>query len=205
MGTVKRPPAFLLVLTCAVAASLPRSAIAATPAASLVAASSDLPGFATARTTLKSASSPSRYAKVVLGERAREVHAEVVRLRRKGFREGVQELLTIPQGEALSFALVLGSTRLAEQEFKQSKHEDLRAQGTAMIEDFAVPAIAGSFGFSATEASHSFAAANVLFATGRCFFVVGDSLRGATREQATTAPLAGATVLYQRVKGLCAG
>ncbi|MGO8907563.1 MAG: hypothetical protein ACLQMH_18355 [Solirubrobacteraceae bacterium] len=195
---------FVVSLTCAIVGSAPASAAAAIPPGSLVARPADLPGFATASTKVRSATSPSRYASVVLGERPSQARSEAVRLKRKGFREGVQELLSGPQGEALSFALVLGSARIAEQEFQNSRRADLKGQGGAMVDRFAVPAIPGSLGFSAAEAGHSFAAANVLFATGRCFFVVGDSLGSATREQAASAPLAGATALYRRVRGLCA-
>jgi len=202
--TMKQRTALALSLSCAIAGAMPALAVATIAPTSLVAHPADLPGFAAATRKLRSARSPSRYARAVLGEHPREVRAEVVRLKRKGFREGVQELLSASEGEALSFALVLGSARLARQEFDSSRREVLRAQSRAVIEGFAVPAVPGAFAFSAVETGHSFAAANVLFATGRCFLLVGDSLSKATPEEAVAAPLAGATALYQRVRGLCA-
>jgi hypothetical protein len=49
------------------------------------------------------------------------------------------------------------------------------------------------------------ATGNVLFSTGRCFFVVGDLVHDArTSAQGTKAPIAGATALYKRTKHVCA-
>ena len=202
---MKRKTAFLSSIAWGIAVSAPAFAAAAIPPASLVVHPDDLPGFATAKSELTSATSASRYARVVLGERPGEARSEVARLRREGFREGVQELLTSPQGEALSAAVVFSSARVARQELKTTLSEDINGQGKATLKRLTVAAIPGSAGFSAVEAGNSAAAANVLFATGRCFLVVGDSLNNTTREQATSAPLAGATALYQRVRGLCSG
>ena len=201
---MQRSTAFLASLACAVALSAPALALAALPPASLVARASDLPGFATAKSKLQSATSAYRYARVLLGERPRQARSEGSRLKREGFREGVQELLSGPQGEALSAAVVFSSARAAEREFKSSLDEGIRAQRGAKVKRFKLAAIPGSAGFSAVEPGNSAAAANVLFATGRCFFVVGDSLRNATPEQASSAPVAGAGALYQRVAGVCA-
>ena len=202
---MKRKKALLVSLACGLACSSPAYSAAAIPAESLVAQPAELTGFTNATAKLSSATSPSHYAAAVLGERKAEVRAEVVRLKRKGFREGVQELLSGPQGEALSAALVLGSTRLARQELSESRHEALKAQGGARIERFAVPGIPGAFGFSAVESGHPLAVANVMFTTGRCFLLVGDALNSSTREQAQSAPLAGATAVYQRARSLCSG
>jgi hypothetical protein len=197
--------AFLVSLGCCLAVSGPSFAAVVIPPASLVVAPAELPGFATGKVTLHSATSASRYAKVVLEQRPREAAREVVKLKRKGFKEGVQELFSSRRGEALalSLALVFGSSRVAEQELKTSSFEAVKAQGKAKLTRFTVPAIPRSFGFSTTETGHSGGAGNVLFSTGRCFFVVGDSLRTGTREELTSAPIAGATALYQRVKSLC--
>jgi hypothetical protein len=190
-------------LGCALA--LPAPAAAEIAPTSLVAHAGELPGFGEANIKLKSASSAARYVKVVFGEKGSEARKEAARLKRKHFREGVQELLSIRNGEALSLALVFGSARSAKQEFKESRSETVKAQGKAVVEPFAVPAIPGSFAFTATEGNESSVAANVLFATGRCYFVVGNSLEGVavTREQASAAPIAGASALYSRVKSLC--
>jgi uncharacterized membrane protein YtjA (UPF0391 family) len=194
----------LVSLGCAVAVSAPAIAAAAIPPASLVAHPDDLPGFAAAKIKLRSATSATRYVKVVLGESGREGRNEVTKLKRKGFKEGVQELLPSQQGEALSLALVFGSARVAKQELKAAISEGVKAQGKAAIKRFTVAAIPGSFGFSAFEAGHSGGAANVLFSTGRCFLLVGNSLHTSTPEQLSVAPIAGAMAVYQRVKSLCA-
>jgi hypothetical protein len=192
-------------LGCALALSAPAVAAAAIAPTSLVAHANELPGFGEANIKLKSATSPSRYVKLVFEEKGGEARKEVARLKHKHFREGVQELLSIRHGEALSLALVFGSARIAQQELKKSSSETVKAQGKAVVDPFTVPAIPGAFAFTAAEANRSGVAANVLFATGRCYFVVGDSLEGVavTREQASAAPAAGATALYARVKSLC--
>lgn len=205
LASVTGKTALLMSLACGVAMSVPAFAAAAIPPTSLVAHPLELPGFATAKSTLHAATTPARYARVVLGERGRQARSEVTRLKRKGFREGVQELLSSPQGEALSAAIVFGSARVATRELKTSVTEGVKAQGKAKLTRFTVASIPGSVGFSAVEAGNSSAAANVFFATGRCFFVVGNSLRKATPEQASSAPIAGASALYQRVVSLCAG
>jgi hypothetical protein len=202
---VKRIALILTSLGCALALSAPAVAAAKIASASLVAHADELPGFGEANVKLKSATSASRYVKLVLGEKGSEARKEVASLKRKHFREGVQELLSVRNGEALSLALVFGSSRIAKQELKNSSSETAKAQGKAVVERFPVPAIPGSFAFTAAEASGSSVAANVLFATGRCYFVVGNSLEGVavTRQQASAATAAGATALYSRVKSLC--
>jgi uncharacterized membrane protein YtjA (UPF0391 family) len=200
---VKRRTAFLVSLGCAIALVVPAFAAAAIPPAALVAHSDELPGFAAAKVKLRWASSVRRYAKFVLGENRREARKEVARLKRKGFLQGVQELLSSPAGEALSNAVVFRSARGAERELKTSLAEVLKAQGKAVIRRFTVAAIPGSLGFSGYEAGQPGGAANVLFSTGRCFFLVGDALPGSTVQQLSVAPIAGATALYQRVASLC--
>lgn len=190
---------------CVLALSVPAVAAAAIAPASLVAHPAELPGFLEANVKLKSATSASRYVKLVLGEKGSEARKEVASLKRKHFREGVQELLSIRNGEALSLAIVFGSARTAKQELKNASSETTKAQGKAVVERFPVPAIPGSFAFTAAEANQSSVAANVLFAVGRCYFLVGNSLGGVavTREQASAAPAAGATAVYSRAKSLC--
>jgi hypothetical protein len=202
---VRVKTAVLVSLGCCIAGSGSALAAVLIAPSSLVAQPAELPGFASAKVTLHSATTPSRYAKVVLEERPRAAAKEVVKLKRKGFQEGVQETLSSHRGEALglSLALVFGSARVAEQELKTGRSESVKAQGKAKITRFTVPAIPGSFGFSATEAGHSGGAANVLFSSGRCFFLVGDTLRKGSLKEVASAPIAGATAVYQRVKSLC--
>ena len=203
---MNRTAALTICLGCALALMLPAPGLGATsiPGASLVVHPSDLPGFAGAKRKFRSATGASPYVKSVLGQRGREARKEIAKLKRQGFREGAQELLPTSNGEALSLALVFSSARVAKRVFKANLAEDLKAQGHAKLKRFTVAAVPGSSGFSATETGVPGAAANVLFATGRCFFLVGDSLRSGSGENAETAPIAGATALYPRVKSLCA-
>ena len=78
---------FLVSLGCAVAVSWPALAGAAIPPPSLVAHPDDLPGFTVTKVKVRSATSATRYVKVVLGERGREGREEVAKLKRKGFQE----------------------------------------------------------------------------------------------------------------------
>src|SRR5277367_2730837 len=160
--TVGSGRAFLVSLGCGAALALPVLATpapagASIPASSLVVHPAEMPGFTTATVKLRSATSASRYAKVVLGEHSREARGEIKRLKRKGFREGVQEFLSTPAGEALSLALVFANARIAEHELTVSMSEDVKAQGKAVVERFTVPAIPGSAGFSALDGGGPFA------------------------------------------------
>ena len=203
---VTRPyPRLISVVIVAVAVLSTPAAASAIPPSSLIAHPSEMPGFAGAKVRLHSATTASRYAKLVLHDSSREARKEVPKLRRQGFREGVQELLSGSRGEALSSAVVFHSPAAARHELKASIAQSVKAQGgSAAIKRFTVAAIPGAFAFSATEAGHPGGAANVLFATGRCFFVLGDSLKSAPPAQLSVAPTAGATALYGRVKSLCA-
>jgi hypothetical protein len=200
---VKAGITFLLSLACMGAAS-PAFALAAIPPGSLVVAPAELPGLSGAGVKLRSATSASRYVKAVLDERGADARHETSRLRRRGFREGVEEQLSTANSGGLSLALVFGSANAAGQAFGSSLSEALEAQGKATVKRFSVNAIPGSSGFTAFLAHHPGAAANVLFATGRCFFLLGDSFEDGTPENAGAGPIAAATALYGRVKGLCA-
>lgn len=205
MLAVKRRMVLLLSLGIVALGATAAVAAPEISSSSLVVHPGELPGFPSAKVKLASATSASRYAKDVLHDSSREARKEVAKLKREGFREGVQELLRGSQGQALSSAVVFRSRARAQHELKASIAEAVKAQGrSAVIKRFTVAAIPGSFGFSATEAGHPGGAANVLFASGRCFFILGDALNSAPPEQLSVAPIAGAMALYQRVTGLCA-
>jgi hypothetical protein len=184
--------------------SLAGVAGAAVPTGVLVAHPAELPGFATAKVKIRSASTPYRYAKVVLEDKHGEAMRQAAKLSRKGFREGVSELLSGSSGEALSVAVVFRTRRSAREEFKRSLAETLKAQGKAPIERVTVGAIPGAYAFSVAEPGQPGGAANVLFASGRCYFLIGNFLRSAPAQQLSVAPIAGATAVYQRSKRLCA-
>jgi hypothetical protein len=203
---MKRRTALLAALMCAVALSLSllaALAIAAIAPRSLVAKPSQLPGFSAAKVRLRSGASPSAYAKSVLEERPRQARKEAARLKREGFREGVQELLSDSQGEALSLAIVFRTAKDAKRELKASISADVKAQGNVEVKQFSIASIPGAFAFTAAEAGKPGAAGNVLFSVGRCYLVVGDFLKTGTAEQASAVPMEGGPALYKRVKRLC--
>jgi len=198
-----RRAVLLILLTGAVALSLAALALAAIPPRSLVAKPSEMPGFANARVRLHSGDSPSAYAKNVLHVKPRKLSKEASRLARQGLREGVQELLSASQGEALSFTVVFRTAKQAKRELQLSSSEDVKAQGAAEIKQFAIPAIPGAFAFTAAEPGKPGAAGNVLFVVGRCYAVVGDSLRTGTAEQASAVPTQGGLAVYKRLEHRC--
>jgi hypothetical protein len=169
----------------------------------LVAHAAELPGFGAAKAKIRSASTAYRYLHVVLEEPSVQARRKASKLERRGFREGVRELLSASQGEALSIAIVFDRRRGAREEFNKSVAESRKAQGGATITPLATPAIPGASAFTAAEPGHPGGAANVLFTSGRCFFLVGDFLRTAPPDQLGAAPLAGATALYERTRALC--
>jgi len=196
--------ALVTILTVALASCLAGVALAKLAPHPLVARRSELPGFTSGTVHLRSTTSPSVYAKSILGEGPKMAAKEVAGLKRKGFREAVRELIGTAGGdEALSLALVFGTRKAAHKELEGSIASSVKAQGSAEVKDFTISSIPGAFGFVASEAGHSGAVGNVLFAVGRCFFVVGDSLHTGTPEQAAAAPSSGSLAVFGRAKHLC--
>jgi hypothetical protein len=194
----------LLVMGCAIA--MPSPALAATPIppALLVVHPQDLPGFFGAKSTLSSAMSALLYAQQS-GDTPQEAEVEVTHLQSEGFYEGVSEILAKAQNEAVSNALVFDSAQSAKHELIANLSEDLKSHAKDGLKRFHVPAIPGSVGLDQLQNGKPGAAGNVLFVTGRCFLLVGDVVRDAlSRRQGIKAPIAGAIVLYRRIKHLCA-
>jgi len=203
---MKRRTALMSALICTVAlslAGLAALALAAIPPRTLVATPSELPGFASAKVKLRSGDSPSAWAKNVLKDRPAQVSKDVARLKRSGFSQGVQELLATSQAEALSFTVVFHTAKQAKHELKVSASESVKAQGKAEVKRLSIASIPGSFAFTAAEPGKPGAAGNVLFAVGRCFVVVGDSMRTGSAEQASAVPTVGGTAVYKRIKHRC--
>lgn len=193
-----------LALTAALSlAGLAAFALAAVPPRSLVAKPSELPGFAAAKVTLHAGDTPSAWAKKVLGDKPAQARREVAKLKRAGFSEGAEELLSTSQGEALSLTAVFHTPKQARKELKVSISESIKGQGKAELKQFSIPSIRDAFAFTAVEAGKPGAAGNVLFAVGRCFVVVGDSSRTGTAEQASIVPLDGGAALYKQIKHGC--
>jgi hypothetical protein len=170
----------------------------------LVVRTHDLPGFAGAKTSLEATESASVWAHGGESTPA-EAEAEVAYLRREGFQEAVQETVRSPHNrEAQSFALVFKSAYAGKRELSSTYAADLKGFNKRGLKRLAVRTIAGAKGLSTFVRGQHFASGNVLFTTGRCFFVVVDYVHNAvTRAQGDRAPLVAAKVLYKRTKPLC--
>ncbi len=128
-----------------------------------------------------------------------EVGHEAARLTSAGFREGVgQHYKGTAGAAALSLALVFNTAEGAKKEVTHYLQVDPRYG--LHVEGEKVAAIPGAIVVGEGPAG------NVLFTTGRCFVLVGDELGSpsSTPSQVNAVPIAAATVLYDRVKSLCA-
>jgi hypothetical protein len=128
-----------------------------------------------------------------------EVAHETARLTSAGFREGVgQHYKGTASAAALSLALVFNSPEGAKKEVTHYLQVDPRYG--LHLEGEKVAAIPGAMVVGEGPAG------NVLFTTGRCFLLVGDELGApsSSPSQVNAIPIAAATVLYSRVKSLCA-
>ncbi len=203
---MRRSTALLAALAITTALSLvgvAALALAALPPRSLVAKPSELPGFAGAKVTLRSGDTPSAWARRVLQDKPAQARKDIAKLKRAGFRQGAEELLSDSQGEALSLTVVFHTTKQAKRELKVSIPESLAGQGKAEIKRFSIASIPGAYAYTAVEPGKPGAAGNVLFAVGRCFVVVGDASRTGTGEQAAAVPMDGGPALYTQIKHRC--
>lgn len=191
------------LLACGFGAAFPTIGSARILPRDLILHRSELPGFTTATRLVHSTQSARIYAVVINRDRPAEARKEIAQLEGEDFREGVQELLlATPQGEAVSDALVFGSSRGARREFKANLSEDLKTH-RAGLERFSVAMIPGSVGLSQFESGGA-AATDVLFYTGRCFFLVGTAAYGVlTRSQVIAEADAAARALYRRTRRVC--
>lgn len=203
---MRRSTALLAALAITTALSLvgvAALALAALPPRSLVAKRSELPGFAGAKVTLRSGDTPGAWARRVLQDKPAQARKDIAKLKRAGFSQGAEELLSDSQGEALSLTVVFHTTKQAKRELKVSIPESLAGQGKAEIKRFSIASIPGAYAYTAVEPGKPGAAGNVLFAVGRCFVVVGDASRTGTGEQAAAVPMDGGPALYTQIKHRC--
>jgi hypothetical protein len=163
----------------------------------------DLPGFAGAKGRLYSTTSAFELAHE--GENSSsEAESEAAYLTREGFREGVEESFHQADREGVSEALVFDSARAAKHQLITSVAQDLREYEKASLKRFVAAGVPGSVGLGNFNPGKRGATGNVLFSTGRCFFLVGDLVHDAiTSAQGTKAPIAGAKALYKRTKRVC--
>jgi len=177
----------------------------------LVVRVAEMPGFAPASVQSSSTASAFEWAHGAPGTWT-EAQEEASLLESLGFQEGVREYLLAKRREgrgahreAVSEAAVLPTASAAESALRQSFANSLRAFEARGLAQFADRAIPGALGLGNFSAGRSGGDGNVFFATGRCFFVVGDAVHDArTRAQENRGPLAGALALYRRARHLCA-
>jgi hypothetical protein len=187
----------VLVCTAGVATDVSARQI---PPSKLVVRPSELPGFALAEHGIASTTSARRIAKEFFKDKPAEVVPDVNRLNHEGLRLGVLEWFEYARAYAESDASVYSSSRGARGELA-SNLRFLVSQG-GRRERFTAPSVPGSIGVSFPGASGR--TDDVLFTSGRCFFVVWNHFEApVTQEESRRAPLAGASRLFKRVKGLC--
>ena len=166
------------------------------PTASLVPPAGAMQGFSPTGAA-QTATSPQGWAQS--SSESDEVAHEAARLTSAGFREGVGQHYTgTASAAALSLALVFNAPEGARKEVTHYLQVDPRYG--LHLEGEKVAAIPGSIIVGEGPAG------NVLFTTGRCFLLVGDKLGApsSSPSQVNAVPIAAASALYNRVKGLCA-
>jgi hypothetical protein len=192
-----RLKALLVSIGCALVLVSCASAKTIAPA-SLVISPTDLPGFATAKMSLQSTSSATRYDE-----------GQATALKRQGFQQGVLETLTKGRSVALSQAAVFGTAHGASEALK-AEVAPLIVKPTADVR-FAVPGVPGVFAvleLNLQDTPGYLQNADVLFSTGRCLEHLATAVVTprpySTTRQVDGAVIAGAVKLYRQVKTVCA-
>ncbi len=170
----------------------------------------DLPGFAKAKRDLFSTTSAFQWGHGFGGSEA-EAKRETEELIKNGFVEAVETFFTGRREahgthrEAVSDVLVFETPQAAAHELATNVSEALSSFERAGRKRFSVPSIPGSKGIGNFRPHKRGADANVFFATGRCFAVVGNAVPSAsTWAQGRRAPVTAAVRLYRRARGVCA-
>ena len=174
------------------------------PARSLELQPRQLPGFEGAKKKVEVFESIDQFVERRHGTRA-AIEAERALLMNRGFQGTVGEVFLAPHREAIFVAAVFVSPQGATEEFQETVATDLKRLKGHGVKRSTVKGIPGSVLAGQFEKGHRGGTGNVLFTTGRCFFIVGDAVRRATsRKQAERAPIAAAKGLLRRHKSVCA-
>jgi len=177
---------------------------AAIPARSLELHTSELPGFKRATKKLEVFESADQFLESRGGSPA-EVETERALLTKRGWQGAVGEFFRAPHREAIFVAFVFSSPQGATEEFNETLAADIKHLKGHGAKRSTVKGIPGSVLVGQFERGHRGGTGNVLFATGRCLFVVGDALKRATsRQQAYHAPITAARAILRRQKHACA-
>lgn len=177
---------------------------AAIPPRSLELHTRELPGFAGASKKVQVFESADQFIESRGGGPA-EVEAERALLAKRGFQGTIGESFRAPHREAIFVAFVFTSPQGATEEFHETLAADIKHLKGHGARRSAVSGIPGSVLVGQFEKGHRGGTGNVLFTTGRCFFVVGDAVKRATnRKQAYRAPITAARAILRREKHACA-
>jgi hypothetical protein len=205
-GVVKLAAALSVIVWTAAPGT---SAIATTPPippSQLVAHARELPGFKGAKVTLDWSTSALEWGHFI-SESDAEAKNTTALLLGEGFQEGVQAFFRGRREtgnrhrEALSEALLFATPSAAEHMLRANV-QALERRG---FKRSAVPSIPGAVGLDVFNPNRHGGGGNVLFSSGRCFFLIGNSIHDAsTRAQLDRAPIAAAVALYGRTKQSCA-
>lgn len=185
-----------------VCAGLLGEAFAKTDLYALLPRARQLPGFGVASTQFEAASTAHQYALRFLHKSGAEFSGTVRRLGEGGFVEAVRESFGVPGAGGVAVVAMYRSADGAEGERAISAREELVARpSVARFRDRAVPSAEG---FSARTIHPLGVYANLLLASGRCFIIVGDGIRGEPGDQVVTrAPISAITSVYGRLRRRC--
>lgn len=148
----------------------------------------------------KTAGSLNAWLNNVWGEPAQQRAVDSKRLRAEHFRRGMWERTSGPQGAmGVSWVMELGSSAAARREANFQFQSGFATQPSTP-KRFGVPGVPGARGY-VSGGGRTGGAANVVWAQGRCTFLVGDYRPGAG---SLTGPVtAGAKAIHRRTHGKC--
>jgi hypothetical protein len=179
------------------------------PIATLMAQRSDLAGFGPARMSRPFSSSYAAEWAFTFAPNADSAKREATELTEMGFREGAFVYFTgrreraHEHREAVSSALVFATSAGAEQDLAISVATELREHDHGHLHRSTIHAIPGSSELG--EGGRHGGVDNVLFTTGRCFFVIGDAIpRSSSAGQVRRPVRSAAIAVYDRAKQPCA-
>jgi hypothetical protein len=173
----------------------------------LVAPPSSVPALSGGHARLTATRSPTTWAFAILQDERLEGEAEILRLKREGFLEGLRELIAATNGFAFSGAMVLANHTDARSETQTKANEEQQETGPGTIR-FAVPTLKGAIGLSRHGPSQELQAGeyetSILFTAGKCVIATGIALTpAATQAAVQQAAETIATRLAARVRHAC--
>jgi hypothetical protein len=131
---------------------------------------------------------------------------ELAHLTADGFRAGVMEFLTGRGGsEAIYNGILFATAAGAAQQLSEDVSYDETHYPRAVLHRSRIRGIAGAVVFSGLLAARHEASSNVIFSSGRCSFILADSIHHASAvAQASARTIAAARSVQQRLRRACA-